>query len=190
MDTQGHDAMLQEPDRTEPTSEPTAAAPSSAPAAPPPRVSALPPLPYMADAAQFGAFVHQQLAECRRWSVPLAVLSLGIANVQLVHDRHATALRAQLLQEAGLRLRSRVRATDAVVRVGRDGFGLVLRDATEATARNVEQRLTRALHMPYRIGSMLLSLTVQTGFAVYPQGGVTGEALVLAAERVRNKTGD
>lgn len=183
--------MLRQPDDAEPATashEPGGETDLAGVAAQPTRGAGLPALPYAADASQFGALVHQQLAECRRWNVPLAVLSLGVDRIHLPHERHAATLKAQVLQEAGQRLRARVRATDLVVRVGRDGFGVVLHDATPATARNVEMRLTQALHMPYRIGSMMLALSVHTGFAVYPQGGTTGEALVLAAERARGKS--
>jgi GGDEF domain-containing protein len=126
--------------------------------------------------------IERQLAACRRSQSPLAVLSVWIDAVDTGEAQPPpTELLPTVALEVGNRLRSRVRATDAVTWVGEREFAAVLGDASGDGARAAQRRLLRELGGSYRIDARLVSVTVSIGLAVYPSGGTDGPSLAHAA---------
>ncbi len=73
-------------------------------------------------------------------------------------DAATTAL---LLDACGHRLRARVRATDALARIGHAGFAVLLDSATTAGAQAAAARLVAMCQGPYRIGERRFALCLE-----------------------------
>lgn len=160
-------------------SPPPAAEASLAPLPSPtraPRRSAFEPLPHLPDAGHFAGLIERQLASCRRFGGSLAVLVIAPAEPLLPPQ-----LAQRLLHVVGQRLRARVRASDQVVRIGDDRFGVVLLDAGEAQAAVVHARLDRMLRGPYGIDNQLIGFLPRLGHAAFSGGATGGDALVRLA---------
>jgi len=137
------------------------------------------------DGTPLGPVVDRELAACRRSGTPLVVLSIELAGLESVAQRHGQAVEHQVLQAAWNRIRNHLRASDRAVRVGGAEFGAVLPDAAGLAAAIVDARLSSALSQPYGIGALQIVISARTGVAVYPQTAATGEALVVAATQAR-----
>ena len=129
--------------------------------------------------------VDQQLAACRRSGASLVVMSISLEQLDAAEQRHGPAIRHRLLQAAWTRLTNTLRASDIAVHVGHDELGAIVLRAAEPAAAVVDARVIAALCAPYSIAGVDIALTARTGFAVYPQAGITGEDLVRAAHEAR-----
>jgi GGDEF domain-containing protein len=130
----------------------------------------------------FSSLVESHLARARRQATTLAVLRLGVDGVLGPGAQPAAPEYAQrVLAECGHRLCSRVRATDQVVRIGADAFGVVLVGANETAARAVSLRLMLAGGGLYRLGDQLFDLLLHAGHAAFPEAGNSAAALVQIA---------
>ena len=137
------------------------------------------------DGTPFGPVVDRELAACRRSGTPLVVLSIELAGLESVTQRHGQAVEHQVLQAAWNRFRNHLRGSDRAVRVGGAEFGAVLLDASGLAAAIVDARLSSSLSQPYGIGALEIVISARIGAAVYPQTAATGEALVVAATQAR-----
>lgn len=130
----------------------------------------------------FASLVEGHLARARRQAATLAVLRLGADGVLGPGGQPAApALVQRVLAECAHRLCSRVRATDQVVRLGADAFGVVLVGANETAARAVSLRLMLAGGGLYRLGEQLFDLQLHAGHAAFPEAASTAAALVQIA---------
>lgn len=129
----------------------------------------------------FSALIDRQLADCRRYGQQLAVLTMGIDSINTIDGQPAPGLESGVVLEFGHRLRSRVRGTDVVVRLGGRDHGVVLLDCRREGARAVQQRLSMALGGLYRLGPDLLAVTLSVGCACFPASGGDGAQLLAAA---------
>lgn len=160
------------------TSSPTATAHSGsgAPIGTPRHHDAPSPL-QIANRAALVKAVERLLAKCRRYGDSLALLVIATAVAP------PPALAGRLLELVGLRLRARVRGSDAVMRIGTEHFGVVLLHGGDARAHVVRTRLNRVLRGPYTLDGQSLEFAPELGCAVYPRQASDGEALVSAAWR-------
>lgn len=133
------------------------------------------------------ALFEEQVAEAlealrgtRQWAV-LAFLDLD--NFKLVNDTLGHAAGDELLKVTASRMRSSVRKSDMVVRVGGDEFILLLnglpceRDVVLARLEDIR----RAIAAPMEIEGRSLQVTCSMGVACFPnQGKTVGELLANA----------
>jgi len=131
-----------------------------------------------------GPVVDRQLAVCRRNGTSLAVIVISLGGFESIEPQFRLGVESQLLCAAWNRLRGHLRATDLSVRLGATEFGVVLPDSAGPTAAIVDARLIDSLSQPYGIGELEIVVSARAGVAVYPQSGMTGEALESEARQV------
>jgi diguanylate cyclase (GGDEF)-like protein/PAS domain S-box-containing protein len=89
--------------------------------------------------------VEQALANVRRHGDGAAVVTLDIDNFKHVNDAYGHSVGDAVLRAVAVALRSRVRATDQVGRLGGDEFGVVLTRTEAEAAQGVADELLRAV---------------------------------------------
>lgn len=141
------------------------------------------PLPCVESFAALGLQLSRQLAQCRRVGERMAMLWVEVEWLTGQDAAGSVEIDGGLLQAAGQRLRHRVRGTDEVVQVGKQGFAVLLKSAGQAEANVVEQRLKQALTGAYGVAERRLYLGVSLGMATFPECGRTGTELAEAARR-------
>jgi hypothetical protein len=168
----GHDAV---PGGFGPPLRPRAGA--GAPArAEPRRPPSAQPEPLPGGAAEFARRVERLLSECRRWRLSLVVLRL-----RLDASGGGPQAESALADEMANRIRARLRANDAVVRIDDAEAGALLTGAGEESVGGIVLRLHHALSEPYAIGGQRVEAVVHIGRAVYPGHALSGESLVRIA---------
>lgn len=120
------------------------------------------------------------LADRSRWRI--AVLYLDLDGFKHVNDTLGHAAGDELLVEVAVRLRSSVRDSDTVARMGGDEFAIIQPFIDQpAAATGLAERLVALISQPFDIEGVQCTVGISIGIAVYPQdAGTTGELLINA----------
>jgi len=113
----------------------------------------------------------------------MAVMMMDVDGFKAVNDRLGHGVGNELLKEVANLLRFAVRVGDEPFRFGGDEFVLLLSDADGAGARIVASRIQdiyRSMGQTLRGTNVEVSFSI--GIAVYPEDGLTHEALLTRAD--------
>ncbi len=110
------------------------------------------------------------LAIAKRESQTLALLYIDLDGFKLVNDSLGHTFGDVLLGELSERLRSRVRESDTLARIGGDEFTVILanlRDIDDAAV--VAQGLLEAMGAPFLINDHKITISASVGISVFPK---------------------
>jgi diguanylate cyclase (GGDEF)-like protein len=123
----------------------------------------------------------RRVARARR---PLGIIMLDVDHFKLFNDTFGHDAGDALLRELGNFMRAHVRGEDVACRYGGEEFTLILPEASLEVTRERAEHLCddiKHLHAQYHdqpLGTVTLSL----GVAVFPDHGLTSEAVLHAAD--------
>ena len=125
----------------------------------------------------------EAIALAQRHRKPLGVLFVDVDGFKARNDTHGHAMGDRMLRAIADRLKGALRQSDTVSRSGGDEFVAVLSELERAEdAVLVARKLLQASAEPSRLDSTEISLTVSIGISLYPNHGVTAEALIANAD--------
>jgi diguanylate cyclase (GGDEF)-like protein len=148
------------------------------------------PLTELANRAHFGERMHFALANARRYNESIGLILLDLDRFKPVNDQHGHAVGDQLLQTVARRIKSSVRETDSVGRIGGDEFVVLLTGpVTLETAQLVADKIFNQVARPMELGGLHIEITCSLGLALYPEDGQDELSLTKAADDAmyRNK---
>jgi diguanylate cyclase (GGDEF)-like protein len=118
-----------------------------------------------------------------RGGEPFALLMLDLDRFKEVNDTLGHHVGDGLLALVSARIRSAVRPDDVVARLGGDEFAVLLPSIHDAGgAREVAERIRRALVEPFATEGVLLEVEASIGVALFPQHGETVDLLMQHAD--------
>lgn len=129
--------------------------------------------------------LNMALAASRR--VPgsqVAVISLDINQFKMYNDTLGRLVGDALLMDIAGRLRSVVRESDSLARLGGDQFGIQLQpdnDARTASERVIQQVLD-CFDVPFNCAGKQLCVSITLGVSCFPEHGTNEETLLINAE--------
>ena len=134
--------------------------------------------------ALFRDRLDQEVRHSARTGRRLALLYLDLDGFKEVNDRYGHPEGDLLLQEAGRRLESCVRASDTVARLGGDEFTVILTDFlrythVEVLAREILAEVAR----PFKIQGKELRISCSIGITVYPHDATLPDELIRNADQ-------
>jgi diguanylate cyclase (GGDEF)-like protein/PAS domain S-box-containing protein len=131
----------------------------------------------------FSDRLQQALARARRNKEQLAVLFLDLDQFKPVNDTFGHDVGDLLLKEVGRRLRTCVRESDTVARIGGDEFCALL-TAIESgrDASIVATKILDALRQPYHLRKHRVIISSSIGIALYPKDGRDEPTLMKNAD--------
>ena len=121
------------------------------------------------------------LGEARRRPTRFGLLILDFDGFDAVNEAYGHAIGDQLLVDAAQRLRELVPMQEIVARMRGDEF-MVMVKADADDAAKLAAHLMAGLRAPFRVAGYELQLSASIGIAMYPEHGVTREALVSSVE--------
>jgi diguanylate cyclase (GGDEF)-like protein len=127
--------------------------------------------------------LEQCLARARRSGSCFAVLQIDLDRFKLINDLLGHSIGDMLLQAVADRLKSSIRQTDTLARVGGDEFTLLLTDVQNpGVAGLVAQELLGALRAPFNALGNEIFVSASIGSALYPQDASDPCALLKRAD--------
>lgn len=127
--------------------------------------------------------VEAALSRARRKNTGLAVLFIDLDGFKQINDQFGHDHGDVLLVEVARRMRSVVRAGDAVGRLGGDEFTVLLEDVTDpAEVVAVADKLHEAIDRPIDLDGERLSVGVSMGASLHPENGERADELLARAD--------
>jgi diguanylate cyclase (GGDEF)-like protein/PAS domain S-box-containing protein len=130
-----------------------------------------------------------ELAHAHRNQQKLAVMLLDLDHFKDVNDALGYSVGDKLLQVVADRLKSLLRRSDTVARVGDDEFMLILPGiAREYHADKVAHKILTAVRRPFVLDGHELNITTSIGIAMYPENGEDPDTLMKNANIAMYRT--
>lgn len=127
--------------------------------------------------------VELELTRTRRSGSTGGILFLDLDGFKFVNDELGHRAGDELLIKLAELLRSTLRESDIIARVGGDEFSVLIPDAKEADYLAAAERVltaVRELRLP--VGDQIVRITASIGVASYPGHGLTAEELLSQAD--------
>jgi len=131
------------------------------------------------------ARLEMEVARATRYSQPVSVLMVDVDHFKTYNDKHGHQMGDGVLREVAQTLCQMVRKTDTVARYGGEEFCLILPGQDGATAREVADKLRKAVRTrAFERGETQPGgcVTVSLGVATFPKDGQDVQTLVDAAD--------
>jgi diguanylate cyclase (GGDEF)-like protein/PAS domain S-box-containing protein len=130
------------------------------------------PLTGLPNRALFSDRLERALAASRRSGIRTALMFLDLDKFKPVNDTYGHAIGDVLLQQAAERMKSALRESDTVGRIGGDEF-VVLLPAVERVedALHVAEKLLAVLREPFSIERRSVEISCSIGIAIHPEDG-------------------
>ncbi len=127
--------------------------------------------------------LQQAMARSARSGSPLAVIVIDLDKFKAINDEAGHGVGDDVLKAIARRLRTALRDTDTVARIGGDEFALVLPDLTSAKAAcRIGEKMLARIDTPLKIGGRYIDLHASLGIAIFPTDARTAEALLQYAD--------
>jgi diguanylate cyclase (GGDEF)-like protein len=128
------------------------------------------------------------LARAKRYGRRFSVLMVDLDNFKKINDQMGHHTGDGLLVTVAQRLKSCVRTSDTVARMGGDEFTILLDELRCAEdAELVAEKIVLELQRPVLIGSHAIAITASVGISVYPDDGESTQALISNADAAMYK---
>ena len=132
----------------------------------------------------FNDRLQQAMARCRRQGTLMAVILLDLNKFKQVNDAFGHPVGDAVLQQAAARLRSTLRASDTVARIGGDEFAFILQELPDVhAATTIADKLVGRLGEPFALAGGDWQLRASLGVALFPSAGEDAEQLVRSADQ-------
>ncbi len=109
------------------------------------------------------------MASAKRENKPLALIMIDLDKFKNINDTLGHNVGDLLLKEFSLRLRSALRESDTLGRIGGDEFVIVLPATNMAIAAHVTHKLFKVLEPPFIFEGQSIVGACSIGIAVYPE---------------------
>jgi diguanylate cyclase (GGDEF)-like protein len=127
--------------------------------------------------------ITQAIAQAHRGGWKVALLFMDLDRFKLVNDLHGHEFGDRVLKAFARRLAATLRGADTLARLGGDEFVAVIAHVDSAAAvKAVVEKFQAALRPAMNIDGVQVELGVSVGCALYPDNGVTPEALLESAD--------
>ena len=135
-----------------------------------------------------GDRVAQATAYRRRTDRSLSLMVIDIDGFKLVNDGYGQGIGDALLRMMSDRLRSVVRESDTVARLGADSFSILAADlAHPDDVLAVVRKVQDVVRTPFSLEGREVHVTVSIGASVYPRDGENFEALLRNADAAMHR---
>lgn len=139
----------------------------------------------------FKEYLDLALRSARRHGNKFAVLFLDLDKFKEVNDTLGHDAGDFVLCEIAKRLRSCLRHTDKIARMGGDEFYVLIEELDDSRyAADVAQKLLEAASRPVMIRDKECRLSVSIGIAIYPDDGSDGQTLLKNADKAMYRAKD
>lgn len=128
--------------------------------------------------------VEHLITQSKRNKYQFALLFIDVDNFKYINDTKGHLFGDQVLIEIALRLKQSIRDSDTVARFGGDEFVILLEHISDKhAATTMTESLNRTLNTTLKIGIVSVDVSCSIGVAIYPEQGMTMDALIATADK-------
>lgn len=114
---------------------------------------------------------------------PVGVIMMDLDGFKAINDSEGHRVGDEALKALARRLRSGLRDSDTVARIGGDEFAFVLPDLTSAAAAvRIGEKILSNIETPLKVEDRILDLRASLGVAMFPDDADNAEALMQYAD--------
>lgn len=137
----------------------------------------------LANRSLFSTFLQQELLLAKRHDHIFSVLFLDLDKFKQINDTLGHDAGDELLIQVAQRLKSCLRSSDVVARIGGDEFVALLHCLKgEDCGETVARKIISTVAEPYNILGHELKITISIGISMYPQHGLDEHMLMKNAD--------
>ncbi|WP_261816928.1 putative bifunctional diguanylate cyclase/phosphodiesterase [Vibrio gallicus] len=127
--------------------------------------------------------LRQAIINAERSNQNVLILFIDLDNFKQINDTLGHSAGDKLLQQVSQRLKSAVRKTDVVARIGGDEFLMVIPNLqSQDNAKLIASNLMTVFEKPFYLDKTEFFASSSIGMAIYPQDGQTTEDLLARAD--------
>ena len=131
----------------------------------------------------FNDRLNMAISTAQRNDKKFAVMMLDLDGFKLVNDLLGHDIGDLLLQNVSYRLRSHLRRSDTVARMGGDEFMLLLPEINrKEDAEAIARKIIDSFHQSFILKDQKLRISVSIGIAIYPDNGTDFDMLKKNAD--------
>lgn len=125
----------------------------------------------------------QELARARRHDKMIALVYIDLDRFKEINDTMGHGVGDQLLKAVGARIKSLLRDSDTLARMGGDEYMILLPDISQAKdVDRVVANLMDTLRRPFDLEGIKHHITISVGVSLYPLDGKDSETLIKTAD--------
>ena len=123
-----------------------------------------------------------------------AILFLDLDNFKSINDKYGHEAGDSILKTVAVRLKSIIKSTDTISRIGGDEFIIILRDLKSSiNAEEIALDVVEILNAAFNYKENQLFIGVSIGISIFPEHGIDADTLIkkadLAMYEVKNSGG-
>ncbi len=131
----------------------------------------------------FNEIANIEMAQAERNHKKLAILFLDLDRFKEINDTLGHEAGDQLLKEVASRLKSALRKSDSIGRIGGDEFSIILADIGRSDAvSDIARKIVDSFRKPFMIAGGELKTTTSVGISIYPDDGTEIDTLLRYAD--------
>jgi diguanylate cyclase (GGDEF)-like protein/PAS domain S-box-containing protein len=142
----------------------------------------------MANKTLFETKLVRAVEEAETEFFQLAVLQVDIDNFKTINDSLGHYVGDALIQAVAVEIRSCLRTTDLVARIGGDEFIILLeRTPSREHVEKIATKILKRFYQPIDVLNHKMHLSISMGVCVYPEDGENHEALIRNVDTAMNQ---
>lgn len=128
--------------------------------------------------------IEQCIARALRQQAAFAVLYLDLRGLRQINNRYGYDAGDEVLREASRRMRTTIRRSDTVARIGGDEFVVLLEGVQNAVnATRVAEKIRQSVEQPVEWNGEALQVSLSIGISLFPDHAAKATDLLQMAER-------
>lgn len=127
--------------------------------------------------------LQQTKALAHRTNKLFAVLFLDLDRFKIINDTLGHSIGDELLRMVAARLKTALRETDTIARIGGDEFIVILHEAKDrSNIAFLADKITTSLSLPFKLRDHELFITTSLGICVYPEDTTNTDEMMKKAD--------
>ena len=133
--------------------------------------------------ALFSQRLNQAIEQSHNRNDSLAIMLFDLDNFKTVNEVFSHQYGDKLLIQTAERLRSCMRETDTISRLGEDEFVILIENLKHVDQITIiAEKILDAISKPYKLGSQDIFITASMGISIYPENGKSPDILLNNAD--------
>lgn len=117
-----------------------------------------------------------------------SLLYIDLDKFKTINDTKGHAFGDQILKETASRILQTIRHSDTIARIGGDEFVLLLENTSDKNIiMSISEAIIETLNRAFFVNNEVVHISCSIGVSIYPEDGVTTDALLAKADRAMYK---